>query len=99
MQARRRLTREFKLEAVGLANTRGVTLKQVGKEPGINPHLQGNRPKQLHAEGEQSAFPGHEKPRDEEMARTLAGSPGLTGEPMRARLKENLKRIREQNAR
>ena len=68
MQSRRKYTREFKLEAVRLANTPGVTLRQVGEELGINPHLLGKWRKQLQADGEQSAFPGHGKPRDEEMA-------------------------------
>ena len=61
-------TKEFKIEAVRMANTPGVTLKQMGEELGINSHLPGKWRKQLQAEREAGAFPGQGNPRDEEVA-------------------------------
>jgi transposase len=68
MSQRKNYSREFKLEAVRLANTPGVTLKQLGAELGVNPGMLGKWRKQLQAEGEKEAFPGQGNPRDEEMA-------------------------------
>ncbi len=68
MKTRRKYTREFKVEAVRLANEPGVTLKQIGEELGVNPHLLGKWRKQMQKDGEIHAFPGQGKPRDEEMA-------------------------------
>jgi len=68
MSQRRKYSKEFKLEAVRLANTPGVTLKQIGEELGVNPHLLGKWRKELQAGGEKDAFPGQGNPRDEEMA-------------------------------
>ena len=68
MSQRRKYSKEFKLEAVRLANTPGVTLKQIGEELGVNPHLLGKWRKELQASGETDAFPGKGNPRDEEMA-------------------------------
>jgi len=61
-------SKEFKIEAVRLANSPGVTLQQVGDELGVNPQLLGKWRKRLQAEGESAAFPGQGNPRDEEMA-------------------------------
>ena len=47
MRARRKYTKEFKLEAVRLANEPGVTLKQIGEELGVSEHLLGRWRKQL----------------------------------------------------
>jgi len=41
MQKRRKYSKEFKLEAVNLANDPGVTLNQVARELGIGPGLLG----------------------------------------------------------
>ena len=68
MKTRRKYTREFKVEAVRMANEPGVTLKQIGAELGVNPHLLGKWRKQMQEDGEILAFPGQGKPRDEEMA-------------------------------
>lgn len=68
MSRRRKYSKEFKIEAVRLANSPGVTLQQVGEELGVNPQLLGKWRKRLQAEGESSAFPGQGNPRDEEMA-------------------------------
>ena len=68
MGKRRKYSKEFKLEAVRMANTPGMTLQQLGEELGVNAHLLGKWRKQLQAEGEKSAFPGQGNPRDEEMA-------------------------------
>ena len=68
MKTRRKYTREFKVEAVRMTNEPGVTLKQIGAELGVNPHLLGKWRKQMQEDGEILAFPGQGKPRDEEMA-------------------------------
>jgi len=68
MKSRRKYSKEFKLEAVRLADEPGVTLKQLGDELGVSAHLLGRWRKQLRKEGEVIAFPGKGKPRDEEMA-------------------------------
>ena len=68
MSQRKKYSREFKIEAVRLANTSGVTLKQLGAELGVNPGMLGKWRRQLQAEGAHEAFPGQGNPRDEEMA-------------------------------
>ena len=68
MGTRKKYSKEFKLEAVRMANTPGVTLKEIGAELGVNPHLLGKWRKQPQAEGEAQAFPGKGHPRDEELA-------------------------------
>ena len=68
MKTRRKYSREFKIEAVRMANEPGITLKQIGAELGVNPHLLGKWRKEMQEDGELQAFPGQGKPRDEEMA-------------------------------
>ena len=51
-----------------MADTPGVTLKQVAEEPGINAHLLGKWRKQMRDDGESKVFPGQGNARDEEMA-------------------------------
>jgi transposase len=68
MKTRRKYSREFKIEAVRMANEPGITLKQIGAELGVNPHLLGKWRKQMQEDGELQAFFGQGKPRDEEMA-------------------------------
>ncbi len=68
MKIRRKYSKDFKLEAVRLATTPGVTLKQIGEELGVGAGLLGKWRKQLQADGQILAFPGKGKPRDEEMA-------------------------------
>ena len=67
MSQRKKCTKEFKLEAVQMANAPGLTLKQIGEELGVSPHLLGKWRKDLQARGEADAFPGRGNPRDEEM--------------------------------
>ena len=68
MSSRRKYSKEFKREAVRMADTPGVTLKQVAEELGINAHLLGKWRKQLREDGESNAFPGQGNARAEEMA-------------------------------
>lgn len=58
--ARRRFTREFKMEAVRQVLGEGRTQKAVAEELGINVNLLGRWIKQLRADPEQ-AFPGQGK--------------------------------------
>jgi transposase len=67
MASRRKFSDEYKREAVRLATEPGVTKSQVGRELGINANLLGRWCKDFLANGS-TAFPGHGKPRDEEMA-------------------------------
>ncbi len=67
MSSRRKYTKEFKLEAVRMSNTPGVTLRQLGQELGINPNMLGKWRKQLQASGKWEVFPGKGHPLDEEM--------------------------------
>ena len=66
MGTRRKYTEEFKKEAAEMANVPGMTLKQLGAELGISPHLLGRWRKELRVGGV-AAFPGKGKARDEEM--------------------------------
>lgn len=63
---RKRYSAEFKREAVAMAGSPGVTLKQVGEDLGISAHLLGRWRKLLDEDGVQ-AFPGHGHARDEEL--------------------------------
>lgn len=67
MANRRKFSDEYKREAVQLAAEPGVTKSQVARELGINANLLGRWCKDYLANGG-AAFPGHGKPRDEEMA-------------------------------
>jgi transposase len=66
--ARRRFSREFKLEAVRQVVGDGRTQREVAKELGINENLLGRWVRQLREDPEQ-AFPGHGKlkERDKEL--------------------------------
>lgn len=67
MASRRKFSDEYKREAVQLATEPGVTKSQVASELGINANLLGRWCKD-HLTNDKAAFPGHGKPRDEEMA-------------------------------
>ena len=67
MSSRRKYSKEYKIEAVQMANAPGVTVKQVAEELGIHPHVLGKWRSQLTAAGETDAFPGQGHPRDQEM--------------------------------
>ena len=66
MQRRRKYTKEFKREAVSLASQPGVTLKQIGRELGINAGMIGRWRREL-GEHSQKAFTGQGNARDEEV--------------------------------
>jgi transposase len=67
MATRRKFSDEYKREAVRLTTEPGVTKSQVARELGINANLLGRWCRDLESNGG-TAFPGHGKPRDEEMA-------------------------------
>ena len=67
MANRRKFSDEYKREAVRMATQPGVTKSQVADELGINANLLGRWCKDFATNGS-AAFPGHGKPRDEEMA-------------------------------
>ena len=79
--ARRRFTREFKLEAVRLVVEGGRSQKAVSDELGINPNLLGRWIKQIRDDPEQ-AFPGHGKlkERDKEVEDLRRENARLKGE-------------------
>ena len=68
MGSRRKYSREYKIEAVRLANSSGVTLKQIGQELGINANMLSKWRREFQKEGGQTAFPSKGNPRDEEVA-------------------------------
>jgi transposase len=68
---RRVYSKEFKAEAVVLAEKREKPITQVAKDLGINDsmlHTWMKRAKETAGTGE-TAFPGHGRPRDEELTR------------------------------
>ena len=67
MASRRKFSDEYKRGAVQLATQPGVTKSQIASELGINANLLGRWCKDYLTDGG-AAFPGHGKPRDEEMA-------------------------------
>jgi transposase len=79
--ARRRFSREFKLEAVRQVVSEGRTRRAVAEELGINENLLGRWVKQLQADPEQ-AFPGHGKlkERDKELEDLRRENARLKGE-------------------
>ena len=79
--ARRRFSREFKLEAVRQVTGEGRTRRAVAEELGINENLLGRWVKQLQADPEQ-AFPGHGKlkERDKELEDLRRENARLKGE-------------------
>ena len=68
MGSRRKYSREYKIEAVRLANSSGVTLKQISQEVGINANMLSKWRREFQKEGGQTVFPGKGNPRDEEVA-------------------------------
>lgn len=66
MKTKRQYTKEFKEEAVQLAERSGSKI-QVARDLGIHISLLGRWKRELQ-EGGKNAFPGNGKPRDEEMA-------------------------------
>ena len=80
-RARRRFTREFKLEAVRQVVAEGRTQKQVAGELGLNVNLLGRWIKQHGSDPEQS-FPGHGKlkARDKEVEDLRRENARLKGE-------------------
>lgn len=79
--ARRKHTKEFKLEAVRLAKQPGASVKETAENLGINPSMLHTWKRQLAADGAQ-AFPGNGrlKADDEEIRK----------------LKQELKRVKEE---
>ena len=79
--ARRRFTKEFKLEAVRQVVEGDRTQKAVSDELGINPNLLGRWIKQIRDDPEQ-AFPGHGKlkERDKEVEDLRRENARLKGE-------------------
>lgn len=71
MGQRKTYTREFKIDAVRLLNTRSKNGHEIEADLGIGSGQIYRWRKQLEAEGTQGlrAFPGHGRPRDEELAR------------------------------
>jgi transposase len=67
MANRREFSDEYKREAVRMATQLGVKKSQIADELGINANLLGRWCKDYLTNGG-SAFPGHGKSRDEEMA-------------------------------
>ena len=61
-------TKEFKIEAVRMANTPGVTLKQMVRNSESIHIYQGNGASNFKLKGKLGAFPGQGNPRDEERA-------------------------------
>ena len=66
MNTRRSYTKDFKLEAVRLADEHGYA--QTARDLDLHPSLLRRWKKRLHEDGAR-AFPGHGSPRDEELAR------------------------------
>ena len=73
MASRRKFSDEYKREAVRLATEPGVTKSQVGRELGINANMLGRWCRDYLANGG-AAFPGQDKPRDEDMAPWASGA-------------------------
>lgn len=67
MQKRRKYSREYKIEAVQLAEQAEIPLTQVARNLGINPNMLGRWRKQL-SEPDKTAFPGNGTARDQELA-------------------------------
>lgn len=79
--ARRRFSREFKIEAVRQVVNEGRTRRDVAKELGLNESLLGRWVKQISADPEQ-AFPGQGnlKARDKELEELRRENARLKGE-------------------
>jgi transposase len=69
MARRKRYSTEFKRQALKRANEPGVTDVLVCEELGISDRQLRRWRDAVHEHGEEAAFPGHGKPRDEELTR------------------------------
>ena len=67
MRKRRKFTREFKEQAVALANQPGVTKREIAEDLGIDPKMLGRWCREW-ADSDQRGFPGHGQARDAELA-------------------------------
>lgn len=67
MQKRRKYSREYKLEAVQLAQQSDIPLSQVAQNLGINSNMLARWCKQFN-EPDKTAFPGQGNARDQELA-------------------------------
>jgi len=67
MATRRKFSPEFKHEAVGLVQSTEHSMSQVARDLGIAPNLLSRWCREAMADGTR-AFPGHGKPKDEEIA-------------------------------
>ena len=66
MAQRRRFSAEYKREAVAMLDAPGVTVNQIAAELGIGAAVLGRWRRELRQEPAQ-AFPGHGRPREEEV--------------------------------
>ncbi len=66
MAHRRRFSAEYKREAVAMLDTPGVRVGQIAAELGIGATILGRWRRELRQESTQ-AFPGHGRPREEEL--------------------------------
>ena len=66
MAQRRRFSVEYKREAVAMLESPGVSVSQIAEELGIGATVLGRWRRELRREPEQ-AFPGHGRPREEEL--------------------------------
>jgi transposase len=66
--ARRRYSPEYKQEAVTLVQQSDIPISEIARNLGINDNMLRRWVKE-HADPIKKAFPGHGKPRDEEVAR------------------------------
>jgi transposase len=66
MAQRRRFSVEYKREAVAMVESPGVSVSQIAEELGIGANVLGRWRRELRREPEQ-AFPGHGRPREEEL--------------------------------
>ena len=66
MVQRRRFSAEYKREAVAMLNAPGVSVKQIAMELGIGATVLGRWRREVRQESAQ-AFPGHGRPREEEL--------------------------------
>ena len=66
--ARRRFTKEYKLEAVSLVQHSDIPVSEIARNLGINDNMLRRWVKE-HTDPVKRAFPGHGNPRDEEVTR------------------------------
>ena len=67
MAQRRRFSTEYKREAVAMIESPGVSVSQIAVDLGIGVNVLGRWRRELDKERDQ-AFPGHGRPREEELA-------------------------------